>query len=71
LQPFGPESFAFACSKSIKIEICVTALLPVLLCGHDTSLTLKEEHGLSIFESRVMRIFGAKKRSNRRMEKNA
>jgi hypothetical protein len=49
-------------SKSLKIKIDRTAILPVVLYGCDTwSLTLREEHRLRVFENRVLRrIFGSK-----------
>jgi hypothetical protein len=50
-------------SKHIKIRICKTIILPVVLYGCETwSLTLKEEHRLRVFENRVLRrIFGPKR----------
>jgi hypothetical protein len=47
----------------LKIRIYKTILLPVVLHGCETcSLTLREEHGLRVFESRVLRrIFGQKR----------
>ena len=49
-------------SKNIKIKIYRTVILPVVLYGCETwSLTLREEHRLRVFESRVLRrIFGPK-----------
>jgi hypothetical protein len=45
--------------KKLQIKICKTVILAVVLYGCETwSLTLREEHGLSVFENRVMRIFG-------------
>jgi hypothetical protein len=40
-----------------------TVILPVVLYGCETwSLTLREEHGLRVFENRVLRrIFGPKR----------
>jgi hypothetical protein len=40
-----------------------TIILPVVLCGWETlSLTVREEHRLKVFESRVLKtIFGPKK----------
>ena len=44
------SSFLF---KNIKIKVCRSAILPVILNG------LKEEHRLRVFENRVLRrIFG-------------
>jgi hypothetical protein len=50
-------------SKKLKIEIYKTVILPVLLYGCETlSLTLREEHGLRVFENRELRrIFGPKR----------
>ena len=50
-------------SKSVKIKICRTIILPVVLCGCETwSLALREECRLRVFESRVLRrIFGPKR----------
>ena len=59
---FGAESFLFSnlLSKSIKIKICRTKILPVVLYGCETwSLILREERRLRVFENRVLRrIFG-------------
>ena len=48
---------------NIRIKICRTIILPVLLYGCETwSLTLREERRLRVFEKRVLRgIFGAKR----------
>jgi hypothetical protein len=50
-------------SKNVKIKIYKTIILPVALHGCETwSLTLREEHRLRVFESRVLRrTFGTKK----------
>jgi hypothetical protein len=49
-------------SKNLKIRIYKTIILPVVLYGCETwSLTLREEHGLRVFENRVLRIFGPKR----------
>jgi hypothetical protein len=47
----------------VKIKIYKTIILPVVLYGCETSsLTLREEHRLRVFENRVlMRIFGRKR----------
>jgi hypothetical protein len=43
-------------SKNIKMRICRTIILPVVLYGCETwSLTLREEHRLRVFENRVLR----------------
>jgi hypothetical protein len=49
-------------SKNLKLRIYKTIILPVVLYGYETwSLTLREEHGLGVFENRVLsRIFGPK-----------
>jgi hypothetical protein len=45
------------------MRIYKARILPVVLCGCETrSLTLREEHGLRVFENRVLRtIFGPKR----------
>jgi hypothetical protein len=50
-------------SGNVKVKIYKTIILPVVLCGCETwSLTLREEHGLRVFENRVLRrIFGPKR----------
>jgi hypothetical protein len=50
-------------SKTIKIRMYKTIILPVVLYGCETwSLTLREEHRLRVFENRVLRrIFGPKR----------
>jgi hypothetical protein len=47
----------------VKIKIHKIIILPVVLYGCETlSLTLREEHGLRVFENRVLRrIFGNKR----------
>jgi hypothetical protein len=51
------------CSKNLKIRICKTIILPVVLYGCEAwSLTLKEEHRLRVFESRVLRRLSGPKR---------
>jgi hypothetical protein len=47
-------------SKILKIKICKTLILPVVLHGYETwSLILRETHELRVFENRVLRrIFG-------------
>jgi hypothetical protein len=48
-------------SENIKIKIYKTIILPVVLYGRGTSLTLREERRLRVFENRVLRrIFGPK-----------
>jgi hypothetical protein len=50
-------------SKNVKIRMHKTIILPMVLYGCETcSLTLKEEHRMRVFESRVLRrIFGPKR----------
>jgi hypothetical protein len=50
-------------SKSVKIIMNKTIILPVVLYGCETwSLTLREEYTLRVFEKRVLRrIFGLKR----------
>jgi hypothetical protein len=50
-------------SRKVKIKIYKIIILPVVLYGCETwSLTLREEHGLRVFENRVLRrIFGPKR----------
>ena len=47
-------------SKTLKIKIYRTTVLPVVLYGCEIwSLTLREEHRLRVFENRVLRrVFG-------------
>ena len=50
-------------SKNLKIKICRTIILPVILHGCKTwSLILREERKIRVYENRVLRrIFGPKK----------
>ena len=50
-------------SKNLKIKICRTVILPVVLYGCETwSLSLREKRKLRVFENRVlMRIFGPRR----------
>jgi hypothetical protein len=50
-------------SRNVKVKIYNTIILPVVLYGCETwSLTLREEHGLRVFENRVLRgIFEPKR----------
>jgi hypothetical protein len=50
-------------SKNVKIRICKTIILPVVLYGCETwSLTLREEDRLRVLVNRVLRrIFGQKR----------
>jgi len=59
-------------SRTLKIKVYRTIILPVVLYGCETcSLTLREERRLRVFENRVLRrVFGPKVgRDNRGMEK--
>jgi hypothetical protein len=48
-------------SKTLKIKIYRTIILPVVLYGCETwSLTLREELRTTVFQNRVLRIFGPK-----------
>jgi hypothetical protein len=61
MPPFGPEPFVLSPAvKNVKVGIYKTIILPVVLYGCETwSLTVREEHKLRVFESRVLRrIFG-------------
>ena len=50
-------------SKTLKIKIYRTIILPVVLCGCETwSLILREERRMQVFENRVLRrVFGPKR----------
>jgi hypothetical protein len=50
-------------SRNVKVKICKTIILPVVLYGYETwFLTLREEHKLRVFENRVLRrTFGPKR----------
>jgi hypothetical protein len=49
-------------SKNIKIRIYKTTNLHVVLYECETwSLTLTEEHGLRVFQNRVLKIFGPRR----------
>ena len=50
-------------SKTLKIKIYRTIILPVVLYGCETwSLTLREKRRLQVFENRVLRtVFGPKR----------
>jgi hypothetical protein len=50
-------------SRSLKVKIYKSIILPVILYGCETwSVTLREEHRLRVFENRVLRkIFGPKR----------
>jgi hypothetical protein len=64
LLPFSLNLLSFhLLSKNLKIGICMTIILAVILYGCEAwSLTLREEHKLRVFGNRVLRsIFGPKK----------
>jgi hypothetical protein len=43
--------------RNIKVEIYITIILPLVLCGCETwSLTLREEQRLRVFQNRVLKI---------------
>jgi hypothetical protein len=50
-------------SRNVKVKTYKTIILPVVLYGCEAwSLTLREEHRLMVFESKVLRrIFGPKR----------
>jgi hypothetical protein len=57
-------------SKSLKIKIYKTVILPVALYGFETlSLTLREEYRLRVYENIVLRIFGPKREEDRSWRK--
>jgi hypothetical protein len=49
--------------RNVKVKICNTIILPVVLYGCETwSVTLTEEHRLRVFVNRVLReVFGPKR----------
>jgi hypothetical protein len=50
-------------SRNVKVKICKTILLPVVLYGCEAwSLTLREEHRLRMFENRDLRRIFVPKR---------
>jgi hypothetical protein len=55
----SPKFFVFpSYAKNLKIKICRTLILAVVLYGCETwSLTLRDEHRLRVFEKSVLRIF--------------
>jgi hypothetical protein len=56
-------------SKNLKIKIYKIVILPVVLYGCETwSLTLREEHRLRVFDNKVLRTFGPKRRKIDRRE---
>jgi hypothetical protein len=62
LLSLGPEPFVFLSAKNIKIRICKTIILPVVLFGCESwFLKLREVHRLRVFENRVLRIFGTRR----------
>jgi hypothetical protein len=66
------QNFLSSCllSKNVKMRICKTTILSVVLYGCKTwSLTLREEHRLRTFENSVLRT--EEGRGDGRMEKTA
>jgi hypothetical protein len=64
LQQFGSQSSVLPLlSGNVKVKICRTIILPVVLYGSETwSVTLREGHRQRVFENRVLRgIFGPKR----------
>jgi len=59
------------CLKNLKIEIYGTVIFLVVLHGYETwSVTLKEEHRLTLFKNWVVRkIPGAKREEGQKLEK--
>jgi hypothetical protein len=59
-------------SKDVKIKIYRTVILPVALCECESwSLTLREEHRVRVFESRLLRrILGPKRDKVREVGEN-
>jgi hypothetical protein len=55
--------FSRLLSRNVKVKICKTIILPVVLCGCETwSLSLREEFSLRVSENRVLRrMFGPKR----------
>jgi hypothetical protein len=64
LLPFDPEPSVFSSIvKNVKIKLCKTIILPVLLYGCETwSLALREQHRLRVIENRVLRRISGLKR---------
>jgi hypothetical protein len=61
LLSFGAESLVFQFTiQNVKIKMYRAIILPVVLYGCETwSLTLRDEHRLSVFKNMVLvRIFG-------------
>jgi hypothetical protein len=50
-------------SKNIKIRVCKSIILSIVLHGSETwSLTLREEHRMRVFENEVVRRISGLKR---------
>jgi hypothetical protein len=55
--------FSSPLSWNVRVKLNKTIILPVVLYGYETwSLTLWEEHGLRVFENRVLRRISGPKR---------
>jgi hypothetical protein len=53
---FSSESFVFSLAASKrKDQNTEKFVFPVVVYGHETCLTLREEHRLRVFENRVLR----------------
>jgi hypothetical protein len=63
---FSPKSFVFPSNiKNLKIKIHKAVILPLVLYGCESwPLTLREEHRLRVYENRVLRIFGPKRKED-------
>jgi hypothetical protein len=65
LATIQPRTFRVlvCCIKNVKIIICKTIILPVVLYRCETwSLTLRVDHRMRVSENRVLRrIFGSKR----------
>jgi hypothetical protein len=58
--PFGSQPSALPPAvRNLKVKIYKIVILPVVLYGCETSLTLREEHNLRVFDNGVLRgMFG-------------
>jgi hypothetical protein len=65
------EYFIFCSAiKILKIKIHKTIILTIL-CAYETYiLAIKEQHGLRVFQNRVMRLFGPKNEGLRESGEN-
>jgi hypothetical protein len=60
---FSPETYVFSSAEHIRTGIYKSIILLGVLYGCETwSQALREEHGLKVFQNRVLRgIFGPKR----------